>query len=75
MPVFTKALMYTLIDCIGEEISKITFEVNQMSNKVMVGSKSSNVFQKLFQDIEKKSNPNRVIFVMPKTQTFSEFFT
>ena len=45
-----------------------------MSNKVMVGSKSSNVFQKLFQDIEKKSNPNRVVFVMPKTQTFSEFF-
>ena len=28
LPVFTKALMYTLIDCIGEEISKITFEVN-----------------------------------------------
>ena len=45
-----------------------------MSNKVMVGSRSNNVFQKLFQDIEKKSNPNRVIFVMPKTQTFSEFF-
>lgn len=29
LPVFTKALMYTLIDCFGQGISKITFDMNQ----------------------------------------------
>lgn len=29
LPVFTKALMYTLLDCVGEEIAKITFDINQ----------------------------------------------
>ena len=29
LPVFTKALMYTLLDCVGEEITKITFNINQ----------------------------------------------
>lgn len=29
LPVFTKALIYTLLDCVGEDIAKITFNVNQ----------------------------------------------
>lgn len=29
LTVFTKALMYTLLDCIGEDISQITFSINQ----------------------------------------------
>lgn len=29
LPIFTKALMYTLLDCVGEEITKITFNINQ----------------------------------------------
>lgn len=29
LPVFTKALMYTLLDCLGEDITKITFDVSQ----------------------------------------------
>lgn len=29
LPVFTKALMYTLLDCVGEDIAKITFNINQ----------------------------------------------
>lgn len=29
LPVFAKALMYTLLDCIGEGITKITFNINQ----------------------------------------------
>lgn len=30
LPVFTKALMYTLLDCVGEEVSRIIFDVNQV---------------------------------------------
>lgn len=29
LPVFTKALMYTLLDCVGEDIAKIMFNINQ----------------------------------------------
>lgn len=29
LPVFTKALMYTLLDCIGEDITRITFDISQ----------------------------------------------
>lgn len=29
LPVFTKALMYTLLDCVGEDVVKITFNINQ----------------------------------------------
>jgi len=45
LPIFTKALMYTLLDCVGEGITKIVFNINQ-ADIVSIYSDSEGVEEK-----------------------------